>query len=130
MTVSVSFLSSQGPPPFGTQVPRDHGSLMGIRKLVTLLTAWFVSCQVGTRSLSAFWIRSRRRSWTRLPWGLSRHPPAPSRQQVGEGCVLGPSSFLSLTAKGPSVRAGGSSRPYLAFLQVILFFVDSSDAVK
>lgn len=53
-TVSVSFLSSEGLPLLGIQVPRDHGSLMGVRKVVTLLTAWFVSCQVGTAFPSGF----------------------------------------------------------------------------
>lgn len=103
-TVSVSFLSSEGLLLLGIQSPCDLGSLMGMRKVVTMLTVWFVYCRVGEQhSLSAFCLGSRHQSWTRLPWGLSGHPPAP-KPSVGQwGCILGLSSFLSLTLKGPSM---------------------------
>ena len=52
--MSVSFLSSKGLPLLGIQAPWDHGSLMGIRKVVTVLTVWFVSCRVGATFLFVF----------------------------------------------------------------------------
>ena len=52
--MSVSFLSSEGLPLLGIQAPCDHGSLMGIRRVVTVLTVWFVSCRVGATFLFGF----------------------------------------------------------------------------